>query len=91
MIRVGGDFHYSPTTNQNLADLLLIAGGVGINPLLSVLFHHSRLLCSDSVGKEFGLGSVRLLYSSKTRAELLFKVCQVMSCDICPSLHHKLP
>lgn len=68
MIRVGGDFCYSPRADRNLTDLLLIGGGVGINPLLSMLFHHSRLLASsDQV-------SARLLYSSKTKAELLFKV-----------------
>lgn len=72
MIRVGGDFCYSLGDDQKLTDVLLIGGGVGINPLLSMLFHHSKLLTSSNL---VGKGSARLLYSSKTKAELLFKVC----------------
>lgn len=71
-IRVGGDFYYSPA-DRELNDLLLIGGGVGINPLLSMLSHHTKLLsCSDVSGRR---GRVRVLYSSKTEDELLFKVC----------------
>jgi len=35
-VRVGGNFFYEETNNN---DALLIAGGVGINPLLSILRH----------------------------------------------------
>lgn len=67
MIRVGGDFHLSPGV-EGLTDLLLIAGGVGMNPLFSMLTHHVGTL----VGR--GKDHVRLLYSAKTENELLFKV-----------------
>lgn len=67
MIRVGGDFYYPMTTNQEPADVLFIGGGVGINPLFSMLSHHAHLLASS------GKGSTRLLYSSKTASELLFR------------------
>lgn len=74
MIRVGGDFHYAPSEGRELTDLLLIGGGVGINPLFSMLSHHVRLL-SRSHSNTVGKGSVRMLYSSKTESELLFRVC----------------
>lgn len=35
-IKVGGDFYYEATPPK-LSDLLLIAGGIGINPLYSIL------------------------------------------------------
>ncbi len=75
---MGGDFHYSPPEKEELKDLLLIGGGVGINPLFSMLSHHVRLLISarsDPAHHQTRRGRVRLLYSSKTESELLFKVC----------------
>ena len=75
MIRIGGDFHYSPAQGRELAHLLLIGGGVGINPLLSMLSHHTKLLSDDDDGVLQKEGRVCLLYSSKTEDELLFKVC----------------
>ncbi len=40
-VRIGGDFHYPDETTDQLGvhDVLLIAGGVGINPLASIFFH----------------------------------------------------
>lgn len=40
-LRVGGDFHYpdKDTKAKGNHDLLLVAGGVGINPLASIIFH----------------------------------------------------
>ena len=70
MIRVGGDFHLSPGVG-GLTDLLLIAGGVGMNPLFSMLTHHVGMLSQVDEGK----GRVELLYSAKMESELLFKVC----------------
>ena len=71
-LRVGGDFHMdlsdlSSDLNPS-SPLLLIAGGVGINPLFSLMKHaalypHKR-------------GPLHLLYSSKSQSELLYKVCE---------------
>lgn len=75
MIRVGGDFWYSPG-DRGLTDLLLIGGGVGINPLFSMLSHHVRLQSRPNSESAAGrAGAVTMLYSSKTENELLFKVC----------------
>ena len=71
-IRVGGDFCYSPLSYQELPDLILIGGGVGINPLLSIVLHHVKLAAGHSM--PVGKGSIHLLYSSRTEDELLFKV-----------------
>ena len=75
-VQVGGDFWYSPPSPWEVSDLLLIGGGVGINPLFSILQHHVWMLqspgCAGSQG--YNLGAVQLLYSSKTASELLFKV-----------------
>ena len=74
-IRVGGDFFYAPPTPNRAANLLLIAGGVGINPLISMLQHHARLL--SKLGEDHhnnSTGAVRLLYSAKNEKELIYKV-----------------
>lgn len=69
---VGGDFFYHPPVASSPLDLLLVAGGVGINPLFSMLQHHASLLQSAK-GKEKRGGAVRLLYSAKSSDELIFK------------------
>lgn len=44
-IRIGGDFFYPDQhTNSGEHDVLLIGGGVGINPLASIYFHISDLV-----------------------------------------------
>ena len=83
---MGGDFTYAPPTTRDMGDLLLIGGGVGINPLFSMLQHHTWLLQTAHDNSEQGPGSIEprkdsmsvgrvcLLYSAKTKDELLFKV-----------------
>jgi len=76
-VRFGGDFFYDPTDLQkddkswpDSSSLLLIAGGVGINPLLSI-FLHARSLCDISA-----LNRPRrtvLMYSATTEEELIFR------------------
>ena len=71
---MGGDFFYAPPTPANL---LLIAGGVGINPLISMLQHHvwllSKIDCHHD-NRTHPIGAVQLLYSAKNERELIFKV-----------------
>ena len=68
---MGGDFHYDITPQQS-HNLLLIAGGVGINPLMSVLYTVSALETSGNTGQTES--RVVLLYSAKSQEELIFKV-----------------
>lgn len=70
-IRVGGDFFFdTEDTNTAGKNILLIGGGVGINPLISIITQ-----LQDSRGSD-GSRSIKssLMYSAKTRAELLFMV-----------------
>ena len=73
---MGGDFYYAPTTPTNL---LLIAGGVGINPLYSMLQQHHSLV--QALRPQAPSVSARLLFSAKNVRELLFKVHTVESID----------
>ena len=74
-MRVGGDFFYSPNEGHQ-DNLLLIAGGVGINPLYSIMQYASELmLTSSKQTKNSGPQRVKLLYSASSVKEMLFKVC----------------
>ncbi|XP_016138893.1 oxidoreductase NAD-binding domain-containing protein 1-like [Sinocyclocheilus grahami] len=68
-VRVGGNFYFDPQPSEPVVDLLLIAGGVGINPLYSILLHAADLL-----------KHTHLCYSAKNTKELLFKNTII---DIC--------
>lgn len=72
-IRVGGDFYYDPqpNTTEATADLLLVGGGVGINPMVSILCEYSDLMHAQH--QNISPGKVILLYSAKTVDELVFK------------------
>lgn len=73
-IRAGGDFFYAPEIGNLSHDLLLIAGGVGINPLASMFFHASSLHQLHEENKEeYRPGRILLMYSAKTYEELLYK------------------
>ena len=76
-MRVGGDFFFDPSPSDPSVDLLLVAGGVGINPLYSILLHTTDLLhlSRASGGRDYNIGSAHLYYSAKNTQELLFKVC----------------
>lgn len=75
-MRVGGDFFFDPSPSDPSLDLLLVAGGVGINPLYSILLHTMDLLhlSRASGGRDYNIGSAHLCYSAKNTQELLFKV-----------------
>ncbi|KAK3105136.1 hypothetical protein FSP39_017991 [Pinctada imbricata] len=97
-VRVGGDIYFDRDASQNLErkdpNLLLIAGGIGINPIISIMSHVADLKTrednSDS-GKERAepgySGKCALLYSSSTVDELLFKD-HILS--ICESFPHDM-
>ncbi|ELU15473.1 hypothetical protein CAPTEDRAFT_121106, partial [Capitella teleta] len=81
-VRVGGDFFYDPKPGQG-DDLLLVAGGVGINPMLSIIQHVADLKSQGEMHEN----SVILLYSAKSLEELIFKVdlkqfCSMLLCSM---------
>lgn len=82
-LRVGGDFYYDPQPHTEDRDLLLIAGGVGINPLFSMLQHFLFLHSGQvhaSRDNRVGQGrSISLLYSAISTDELIFQVCAYIS------------
>ncbi|KAI9526884.1 hypothetical protein NQZ68_035157 [Dissostichus eleginoides] len=85
-MRVGGDFFFDPSPSDPSVDLLLVAGGVGINPLYSILLHTSDLLRRNqaSGGRDFNIGSAHLCYSANNTQELLFKSSIIAACQEFP-------
>ncbi|CAL8294324.1 unnamed protein product [Merluccius merluccius] len=92
-MRVGGNFFFDPQPSDPPVNLLLVAGGVGINPLYSILLHTAHLmrLHHASGGRDYHIGSTHICYSAKNVQELLFKdtiteVCRefprTFSCDL---------
>lgn len=81
-MRVGGDFYFDPSPSDPPVDLLLVAGGVGINPLYSILLHTSDLLRLSRASGDQGcnIGSAHLCYSAKNTQELLFKNFIIEAC-----------
>ncbi|XP_036947948.1 oxidoreductase NAD-binding domain-containing protein 1 isoform X2 [Acanthopagrus latus] len=81
-MRVGGDFFFDPSPSDPSVDLLLVAGGVGINPLYSILLHTTDLLhlSRASGGRDYNIGSAHLYYSAKNTQELLFKSSIIEAC-----------
>ncbi|XP_055329443.1 oxidoreductase NAD-binding domain-containing protein 1-like isoform X2 [Paramacrobiotus metropolitanus] len=73
-IQAGGEFFYDPRPSDPPKDLLLLAGGVGINPVRSIILHDKDLY-DDHYAKSFGHcpGHATLLYCAKSPSELLFK------------------
>uniref|UniRef100_A0A8C9YFX5 Oxidoreductase NAD-binding domain containing 1 n=1 Tax=Sander lucioperca TaxID=283035 RepID=A0A8C9YFX5_SANLU len=80
-MRVGGDFFFHPTPSDPTVHLLLVAGGVGINPLYSILLHSTDLLRLNraSGGRDYNI-SAHLCYSAKNTQELLFKSSIIEAC-----------
>lgn len=76
-VRVGGEFFFDPQPADATRNLVLIAGGVGINPLLSILRHAADLHRERAdKGSGYEMGTVKLFYSAQNTSELLFKVRQ---------------
>ncbi|KAK2490700.1 hypothetical protein MC885_012999, partial [Smutsia gigantea] len=73
-VRVGGDFFFDPQPADASRNLVLIAGGVGINPLLSILRHSADLHRErENKGSGYEIGTIKLFYSAKNTSELLFQ------------------
>ncbi|KAM5279697.1 oxidoreductase NAD-binding domain-containing protein 1 [Ctenodactylus gundi] len=73
-VRVGGEFFFDPQPTDAHRNLVLIAGGVGINPLLSILRHSADLHRERAnKGSGYEIGTIKLFYSAKNTGELLFK------------------
>jgi len=74
--RFGGDFYYPSNGLDDDHSLLLVAGGVGINPLYSIWLQAAHLARTEAGTSPT---SVSLLYSAATTGELLFsdKIDQV--------------
>ncbi|KAG7275214.1 hypothetical protein CRUP_013002 [Coryphaenoides rupestris] len=87
-MRVGGNFFFDPRPADPPADLLLVAGGVGINPLYSILLHAAHLarLHHASGGRDYHIGSAHICYSAKSVQELLFKNTIVEVCREFPQI-----
>ncbi|KAJ0055418.1 hypothetical protein NL108_018013, partial [Boleophthalmus pectinirostris] len=79
-LRVGGDFFFDPAPSDPALDLLLVGGGVGINPLYSILLHAADLLRL----KRTNVSSAHLCHSAKNCHELLFRSSIVDVCDEFP-------
>ena len=69
-MRVGGNFYFDPKPSDSSPDLLLVAGGVGINPIYSIVRHVADISQHQHIGKTV------LLFSAQSQNELLFKVHQ---------------
>ncbi|GFO37016.1 oxidoreductase NAD-binding domain-containing protein 1-like [Plakobranchus ocellatus] len=67
-LRVGGDFYYDPVPETEPRDLLLLAGGVGVNPLFSMLQHFA--ICQTRSIRDL---SAHMLFSASCEDELIFK------------------
>ncbi|XP_067418065.1 oxidoreductase NAD-binding domain-containing protein 1 isoform X2 [Emydura macquarii macquarii] len=77
-LRVGGNFFFDPQPTDSPVNLVLIAGGVGINPLFSILLHVSDFHRNqENEGNGYKMGTVKLYYSAKNTNELLFKSSQI--------------
>ncbi len=63
-----GAFHYSSVAEDGPGPLLLIAGGLGINPLLSILAHAHEMAAAAEPGP-----AITLLYSASNLEELTHK------------------
>lgn len=74
---MGGDFYYDPLADKTEAEsnLVLVGGGVGINPLVSILLEYRDLLRTIENHPEANIrpGKVHLLYSARTECELVFR------------------
>ena len=77
-LKVGGDISYDAREENKSNNVLLIAGGVGINPLFSMFQSNFHFLSDEKRGEggSTAIGKTMLLYSAPSKDELIFKVSQ---------------
>ena len=84
-LAAGGNFYFDAEEHQHLNHLVLIAGGIGINPLFSMLkeayFYRDRLPCLERVS---------LLYSASKSNELAYRSELVDLAETWEKLHLEL-
>uniref|UniRef100_A0A915J7J7 Oxidoreductase NAD-binding domain-containing protein 1 n=1 Tax=Romanomermis culicivorax TaxID=13658 RepID=A0A915J7J7_ROMCU len=68
-VRIGGDFYFEPEQDFSTEHLVFVAGGVGVNPIHSIL---KQCLYTDNLITHT-CRTYRLLYGAQNEAELLFK------------------
>ncbi|CAH1238243.1 OXNAD1 [Branchiostoma lanceolatum] len=85
-MRVGGDFNFDPQDGDQSKDLLLIAGGVGINPLYSIVQHVVDLHRLQGSETAYKPGRTVLLYSARDEGELLFREQILRLCQEVPDI-----
>nr|XP_039255881.1 oxidoreductase NAD-binding domain-containing protein 1-like [Styela clava] len=85
----GGDFYHDPVAERD-ENLLLISGGVGINPIYSILRERSAFLRQDPQRYSGNKISTMLLYCARTAEELLFKDEIQHICRITPNTEYEL-
>ncbi|XP_019636081.1 PREDICTED: oxidoreductase NAD-binding domain-containing protein 1-like isoform X2 [Branchiostoma belcheri] len=86
-MRAGGDFNFDPQDGDQSKDLLLIAGGVGINPLYSIVQHVVDLhRLSQKSETAYKPGRTVLLYSARDEGELLFREQILRLCKEVPDI-----
>ncbi|XP_046543671.1 oxidoreductase NAD-binding domain-containing protein 1-like isoform X2 [Haliotis rubra] len=84
-LRVGGDYVYDPQPGEDPpTDLLLVAGGVGINPLMSMLSHIHDMHQSET-SRSMCPNKVIIMFSAKTKDELLFRKRIDELCNLKPN------
>ncbi|XP_014674273.1 PREDICTED: oxidoreductase NAD-binding domain-containing protein 1-like [Priapulus caudatus] len=90
-MRVGGDFVYDPRVGDPTTDLLLVAGGIGVNPLYSMIQHAADLLQEGATGIAVAKPrAVTLLFSAKTRQELIHRRTLQMLSEEFPTINVRL-
>ena len=66
--RAGGSFYFEAKEQSRLKNLFFVAGGIGINPIFSML--QEALRCREELED---LERITLLYSAKSEEELAYR------------------
>lgn len=85
-VRVGGNYYYDPLAGESDRDLLFIAGGIGINPILSMMEHHVFLQAQRGHSDSNNKPVCQLLYSAKSFDDLVFHVSYIVKCHASTSV-----
>ena len=73
LLKVGGQCIWNPDNLLQKRHTLFVAGGIGINPLFSMILHMEETRQVNEHASE-RIGNSVLLYSASKMNELIFKV-----------------